>query len=227
MNKQIQKIGIIITIVTACVFLYYKTPLHVYMSFEYIKAQSLYLKMLVNQHYAISAIAYILLFALCVAGSLPISVVGALLGGFLFGMWLGVFFATIAVVIGVAVAYMVMRYFFTMTIDPHVSSTTDVIARSITKYGVSYLLFLHFSAIVPYVVINTCAAFAHIPLSTVLWTTMLGFLPQAFVYAYAGKELASLQRVNDIFSREIMFAFALLMLLALVPMLVKRYKKAS
>ncbi len=224
-NTQIRKIGIIGAVIAALVFFYYKSPLHAYISFDYIKAQSLYFKTLVDQHYMVSALAYMGLFAAGIAGSLPVSIIATLLGGYLFGAWIGTLFATIAVVIGVGIAYIIMRYVLKSAGDIQTSSTTQTLAHAINQYGVSYLLFLHFSAVVPYVVINTCAAIAHIPLSTVLWTTMLGFLPQALVYAYAGRELGSLQQINDIFSREIMIAFALLMLLALVPMLIKRYKK--
>lgn len=226
-NKHIKKALIFSVVISACIFFYYTSPLQQYISFAYIKAQSLYFKALVDEYYSASVLAYIALFAASIAGSLPVSIIGTLLGGFLFGRVWGTLFATIAVVTGVGFSYAFMRYLFQSVIHPQNRSTTDGLAQSIKKYGVSYLLFLHFSAVVPYVVINTCAAIACLPLITVLWTTMLGFLPQAFVYAYAGRELASLERVSDIFSREIMIAFALLMLIALVPMLVKWYKKVQ
>ena len=97
--------------------------------------------------------------------------------------------------------------------------------QALQEYGMSYLLMLHFSAVFPYFIINSVALFAEVPLKTILWTTVVGFFPQAFVYAFAGKKLGSIRSVGDVFSPTVVLAFLLLILLACIPILLKKYKK--
>jgi uncharacterized membrane protein YdjX (TVP38/TMEM64 family) len=47
--------------------------------------------------------------------------------------------------------------------------------------------------------------------------TFFGILPGSFVFANLGQSLASIERLDQVFSGELLFAFALLGLLMLVP----------
>lgn len=220
----IKKIGIISLIGLALWLLYRFTPVHTYLTLDYIQQQSIYFKQFAHQHYWLAAVVYIALFACAIALSIPVSIVLTLLGGYLFGLWYGTLFATISVTTGVMAAYIVLKFFYQYGSAQDAHSDSYNIAQSIRANGTSYLLLLHFSAILPYFIINMCAILAGIPARTVAWTTIVGFLPQGFVYALAGKELGSIKQVSDIFSREIIIAFILLMVIAYLPIVIKRYK---
>ncbi len=201
------------------------TPLGHYFSLEYIQEKSVYFKSLVEQNYNMAVLLYLSVFIATIAFSLPTSIILSLLGGYIFGIWFGALYATIAVTIGVSIAYISYRLFFSDMLHQLYAERAQTFEQTMKESGVSYLLMLHFSTVIPYFVINGVAALSRVPFLTVVWTTAVGFIPQGFVYAFAGKELASIKSVSDIFSTEVTIAFILLILLACIPILLKKYQK--
>jgi uncharacterized membrane protein YdjX (TVP38/TMEM64 family) len=53
--------------------------------------------------------------------------------------------------------------------------------------------------------------------------TAIGIIPGSFVYAYAGRQLGTINSLTDIVSPGVIGAFVLLGLLALVPNLYKKW----
>ncbi len=220
-KKIIQFIGMCVL-----VWMFYRfTPLKEYVSLAYIQEQSAYFKGFVAQHYWLTVALYVLVFIVTIACSVPSSIILTLLGGYLFGALAGAAYATGSVAIGVTIAYTVFRLFLQDTLRRTYKKRADRFEQLMKEEGASYLLMLNFSAIFPYFIINALAAIARVPIITIIWTSVVGFLPQGIVYAYAGKELGAIEKVQDIFSREVIFAFILLILLACIPIVIKRYKK--
>ncbi|MFI5333518.1 MAG: VTT domain-containing protein, partial [Candidatus Babeliales bacterium] len=96
--------------------------------------------------------------------------------------------------------------------------------EKIHVYGYNYIIILHYLTVIPLFVINMCAALTPISLGHFVWITLLGSAPLYIVYALAGRELATISCVQDIFSAQIILACALLIVVALIPMLIKRYQ---
>ncbi len=203
----------------------YYTPIGHYFSLAYIQEKSVYFKQLVEQNYSLAVLLYLGIFISTVAFSLPTSIVLSLLGGYIFGTWFGALYSTISVTVGASIAYLSYRLFFSDMLHQMYAERAKKFEQTMKESGVSYLLMLHFSTVVPYFVINAVAALSRVPFFTVMWTVAVGFLPQAFVYAFAGKELAEIKQVSDIFSTEVTIAFILLILLACIPILLKKYQK--
>ena len=170
---------------------------------------------------------YIAFFTTTIALSIPASVVLTLLGGFVFGVVPGTIYATVSVTLGASMAFLVYRYVLKDMIASTYQERAEQFKQAIQEQGASYLLMLNYLAVIPYFMINALAAITDIPLVTVIWTTVAGFVPQGLVYTYAGKELGSIKSVNDIFTWQVMLAFALLIALALVPIVLKRFKKIT
>ena len=74
----------------------------------------------------------------------------------------------------------------------------------------------------PFFVANALASLAPISLSKFMWTTSLGIIPGSLVYSFAGQQLDSIESMRDILSRDVLLAFGLLALLAIVPIVIKR-----
>ncbi len=227
MNKgMFKKILLAIGIVAIAWGLYSFTPLHDYLALSSLQERSDSFKLFVDQHYWLSIVIYMALFTLTIALSLPTSIVLTLLGGYLFGAVQGALCATISVTLGVLVAYSFFRLFLQNLLRDLYKAQAEQFEIAMKKDGISYLLMLHFSAVLPYFIINAFAALARIPVLTVIAATCIGFLPQGIIFAYAGKEFSHIAHVNDIFSWKIILVFALLMVAASVPMAINRYKKA-
>ncbi len=224
-RNTIKKIAQFMGICLGLWALYRFTPLNQYMSLAYMQQQSVYFKAFVDQNYWLTACVYMAFFAGSIALSMPTSIILTLLGGYLFGALAGALYATIAISVGVAIAYTVFRLFLQDALRHTYKERAVRFEQLMREEGASYLLMLNFSAVLPYFMINALAAVARVPLITIIWTSLVGFIPQALVYAYAGKELATIKQVQDIFSREVIFAFILLILLACMPIVIKRFKK--
>ena len=226
-KRTLKKLGIFAGIILGLWVLYRFTPLYEYFALDYIKERSLYFKQFVNDHYLLSVGIYMLVFISTIALSVPSSIILTLLGGYLFGIWHTSIISTISVTVGVTIAYIVYKYLLQDTLAQTYKDRAEQFEKQMREHGASYLLMLNFSTVFPYFVINAFAALSRVSVWTVVWTTAIGFIPQAFVYAYAGQGLGSIKKVNDIFSTNVIIAFVLLILLALVPMLIKRFKKTD
>ncbi|MEX0849691.1 MAG: VTT domain-containing protein [Candidatus Dependentiae bacterium] len=201
------------------------TPLGHYFSLSFVQEKSGYFKSLVEYNYHLAVFAYMLVFIGSIAFSLPSSIILTLLGGYLFGALMGAFLSTIGVTVGASLAYIAYRLFFSDMLHQMYADRAKRFEKAMQEYGVSYLLMLHFSTVFPYFIINSVAALSRLSLVTVIWTTAVGFIPQGMVYAFAGKELGSIKTVSDVFSTEVVIAFILLILLACIPILLKKHKK--
>ena len=60
---------------------------------------------------------------------------------------------------------------------------------------------------------------------TYTWTTMVGIAPASFIFIYAGCQLGNIDKPGDILSVQILLAFVLLGMLALIPVLLKKLMK--
>lgn len=178
-----------------------------------------------QHHYVWCVSMYILLFSFIIACSLPLTGPLTLLGGFLFGVAQGSLFSVLAATAGCTIAFLLLRKGMHEVANSRYHKYTDrlsIFNKNIARYGVSYLLIMHFSTIVPYAFINVLAAMANISLATVVWTTAIGFIPTALVYTFASSRLLKISSMSDIFSFKVMLAFVLLILLALVPIFIRR-----
>jgi uncharacterized membrane protein YdjX (TVP38/TMEM64 family) len=71
--------------------------------------------------------------------------------------------------------------------------------------------------VLPFFTVNYLVGLTRIPLKTFLWTTSLGMFPGSLVYAYAGLQLGSINRPEDMLSPSILAVLALLGLFTLLP----------
>jgi uncharacterized membrane protein YdjX (TVP38/TMEM64 family) len=100
---------------------------------------------------------------------------------------------------------------------PYYAVQLESLNRTIERHGVSYLMALRILPIFPIFVVNYLAGLTRIPLKTFIWTTSLGMLPGSLIYAYAGLQLGSINRPEDIFSAKILTALVILTFFTLLP----------
>lgn len=179
----------------------------------------------VNNNYVFSVLAFIASYAALVALSIPISSLFTLAGGFLFGSCFGALYSNIGGTLGAFIAFMVFKLFLTSKIQEKYGDRFDKFSKRLEEEGSSYVLVMHIATVIPYFLINMFAAAAHMPIASFLWTTFIGIIPGSLVYAYAGSQLSTIKNMSDVFSPQVVIAFALMISLAIGSMLWKRYKK--
>lgn len=210
-------------ILGAFIFAYY-SKLSDYFTLQKIQANHQCLTEFVQKNYLLSVLIYIGTYSLLLALALPVVMPFALVGGFLYGLFWGLFYAGLSCLIGSIVSFLVLRYAVIHWISRWKNKRIARFNEQVKKHGASYLLMLHFLSVIPLFVINLVAALANISLLTVIWVTLVGTFPLNALCVFAGRQLSSIHSFKDIFSPTIMLLLALLAVVALAPLLIKRLK---
>lgn len=195
-----------------------------YVTLDQIKAHSMAFKAFVDVHYALAVLIYAGIYALVIAIGIPGVAPLSLLGGFLFGVLLGTFYGALGATIGSLVAFCIVRYVLRGFVRRRYGRQLSRFNVQMEKYGANYLLMVHYASVIPFFFINSLAALSGVSFWTFIWTTVLGFIPLAMIYSYAGRELGTIESIKDILSPPLMAVFGLLILLAFLPIVIKHFK---
>ena len=195
-----------------------------YFSLAEIQAHSLVFKYYVVGHYGISVLMYIALYAFTIAIGIPGVAPLSLLGGYLFGILLGTTYGAIGATTGSLIAFIVVRYVLRDWVMRRYGHKFEKFNAQMNKYGANYLLMVHYASVIPFFFINTLAAMSDIGWWTFIWTTVVGFIPLAMIYSFAGRELATIKSLHDILSPQLIAVFILLIFLAFLPIVIKHYR---
>lgn len=195
------------------------------LSFESIKEQRESLQVMVDTHPVASVVLFSLAYFAIVVTSIPVATVMTLLGGFLFGaMWGGVI-VVVSATLGAIVTFLLARWLFQDWFLRKFGDRIQRVLGELKEDAMLNLLVLRFVPIVPFFILNMAPAFTRMTTRQYVIATVLGITPGSFIYAYAGRELGSIERVADIASPGVLTAFTLLAVLALVPIIYRRWKR--
>lgn len=222
MNKKLLRSIIAIGFLVGLYALVRYFALDYYLSLAFFKEQNENLRAWVQKDYLWAAMVYMAVYAAIIACSIPSVGPLTIAGGFMFGIIPGTIYAVVGATIGATIAFLLYRSVLYGAMTRKYALRIEPFKKNVATYGASYLLMMHFMSVVPYFIINIVAAVAQVPMLTFLWTTVVGIIPLAFVYAFAGGELGCIESVSDIFSLPIIMALLLLVILSFAPILVKR-----
>lgn len=211
-------------IVIALVLTLKFTPVGSYLTLSQIQRNMVCFKQYVEQNYIISALTYTSILVVMAAVSVPVIVFYVLLGGFLFGTIAGALYSVIGATLGATISFLIFRYALHDTLKKKYAHGLASFHEKMKDHGTSYILVLHYLSVVPFFVINSFAALSPITLKQFIGITIMGCLPLFFVYAFAGRELGTIHSTKDIFSPEVIAACALLIGLALLPIVIKKLR---
>jgi uncharacterized membrane protein YdjX (TVP38/TMEM64 family) len=198
-----------------------------YVNLDTLKANRDLLLQFTAQHYvAMLAIAFAG-YAASTALSLPIGLILSLTCGFLFGRWVGTAVIVAGATLGATLVFLAARYLFADAARTKMGPLAEKINQGFTKDAFNYLLFLRLVPLFPFWLVNLAPAFSSVPLRTYALATLVGIIPGSFVFANLGQSLARISSTSDLLSLEIVGAFVLLGLFALVPVLLKKLRRGA
>ncbi|MBP7603012.1 MAG: TVP38/TMEM64 family protein [Spirochaetes bacterium] len=186
-------------------------------SFENLQANRGRLLAFVDAHYALSALAYVIVYVAAVALSMPGAAVLTLAGGFAFGAGAGTLLVNVGATAGAALVFLAARYLLGGWVQKRYGERLAAFNAEIERNGARYLLTLRLIPLFPFFLINLMAGLTTVRFTTFVWTTAAGIIPGSFVYAYAGSRLSVIDSPADIVSWKVLSALVLLGALALVP----------
>jgi len=197
-----------------------------WLSLETLKQNSDDLLNYAEQHYFIVYLACGLLYITITALSLPGAVILSLTLGLLFGRWMGTLLIVISATIGATIIFLLARYLIADWARERLQRNEQAakLMDSFHEDAFNYLLFLRLVPLFPFWLINLVAAFTAISPRTYIVTTLIGILPGSFVFANLGQSLGEIKSAEQLLSTPVLVAFSLLGVLAVSPLIVKRYK---
>ncbi len=172
----------------------------------------------VADHLLVSALAYFGIYFAVAALSLPAAWFVSLIGGALFGVWLGTAIVSIAATLGATVAMLLSRYLLGDWVQRRWGHRLEAFNRGIEKDGAYYLMTLRLVPLFPFVLINLGVGLTTMRVRTFLWVSWVGMLPGTFLYTFFGQELSRINSPADVLSPGMRIALALL---GIVPLVLK------
>lgn len=193
-----------------------------YLSLDSLKANRDSLLVFTEAHYAVSVAIFIGAYCLLVAASLPGAVFFTLAGGFLFGSALGTVYVNLGATSGATLAFLSARYLLRDWVEGKFGSRLAPIQEGFANNAFSYLMTLRLIPLFPFFIVNMVSGLTRVSLVTYVTATAIGIIPGSFVFAYAGRQLGTINSLKEIASPNVLIAFTLLGLLALVPIVYQR-----
>ena len=194
-----------------------------YFSLEALKANRDDLLAYTNANFAVAVILYVAVYILQTGFSLPGGALMTLTGGFLFGSVLGTIFVNIGATTGATLAFLAARYVLRDWVERKFGKRIEPIQAGFAQNAFSYLLTLRLIPAFPFFLVNLVSGLTRIPLGTYVIATSIGIIPGSFVYAFAGRQLGSINSLAEIASPPVLMAFTFLGLLALVPIVHRKF----
>ena len=194
-----------------------------FLSLTALKDNRDHLLALTDANYVASVGLFIVTYAIVTGLSLPGAVILTLAGGFVFGAVLGTLFVNLGATTGATLAFLTARYVLRDSVERKFGTSLRPFQDGFSKNAFSYLLTLRLMPLFPFFVVNLVSGLTRVSAGTYVGATALGIVPGSFVYAYAGRQLGTLNSLQEIASPNVIGAFILLGLLALVPVVYQRY----
>ncbi len=231
--------------------LVFGTGWHRYVSFKTIGVNYDLLQSFIAHNKAAALAIYGAIYIAVVALSLPGGLVMTSAGGLLFGWQLGASAAVVAATIGATLVFLIARSSLGESLAAKAGPSLAALRDGFRENALSYLLFLRLVPVFPFFVVNLAPALLGVPLKTYVLGTLLGIIPGTIAFSVAGSGLGSVVEAQNagyqeclashpgggeevcpyiidtsvLVTNELLAAFALLGVVALMPAALKRWKR--
>ncbi len=193
-----------------------------YLSLESLKANRDRLFAYTESNYGIAVTIFIVTYIVQTAFSLPGGAILTLAGGFLFGSLFGTIFVNIGATTGATLAFLAARYLLRDWVENKFGDRLGPIQAGFAKNAFSYLMTLRLIPAFPFFLVNLVSGLTRVNLGTYVAATALGIIPGSFVFAFAGRQLGTINSLSEIASPPVLLAFTFLGLLAIMPIIYRK-----
>ncbi len=187
-----------------------------------------------DDNYLFAVVAFMVIYIVIVAFSLPGAAVASLTGGFLFAVFPGTFLNVTSATIGAVLIFAAARYglgdYLGRKLD-NASGVVGKINKGLDENEVSFLLLMRLVPAFPFFVANLVPALVGTAMTRFAWTTFVGIIPGALVYTWVGAGLGEVfargetPNLGIIFEWQILGPILALCALAALPIVLKAFGK--
>ena len=196
----------------------------------------------------IAALAlYIVIYVIVVALSLPGAGLLSIVGGFIFGWAISAPVTVVAATTGAIIVFQIVKTSLGAAIADRAGPFITKLSDGFAKDAFSYLLCLRLVPAFPFFAVNAVAGLSRISLRTFALATLIGIIPGSFAFAWLGRGLGSIIdtqqaeqaaclaanvlancplefSVTSLITRELLIAFVILGVVALIPVALKKWR---
>jgi len=224
-----------------------------YLTFKTIGTNYQALQDFIAANLAVALLIYILIYATVVALSLPGGLVMTVTGGLLFGWLAGGLATLVGATAGATLIFLIAKSSLGEALAAKAGPWLGRLRDGFKENALSYLLFLRLVPIFPFWLVNLAPAVLGVPLGTYVIGTAIGIIPGTFAFSVAGSGLGSVvEAQNQIYADclakggpdpvascpytidtsalvtpQLLVAFALLGVVALIPVVYKRWSQRN
>ena len=225
-SKRAFLIGVFALLIGA----FFAFDLNQFISYEGLAANEAALKRAVADNPLTTAAAYMAVYIIAVAFSLPGALWLSLAGGLMFGTWQGGLLIIISATIGAGCLFLAARYVIGDALRARAGPALQKFEASFNRDAVSYMLVLRLLPIFPFFIVNLGAALVGVRFPIFMVTTFFGIMPGTFVFASIGNGISVVLQAGErpdlsVMSKpEIALPIVGLAVLSLAPMVWRRMK---
>jgi len=179
------------------------------LSLSSIQKGAITLKGYVETHYELAVLVFVLTY-IVVNLWFPAAAALTLLAGFLFGTVLGAIYVDTAATVGALAAFAISRNMAGQWIQNKWDAKLQGFNCAVATYGCEYLLMVRLIPLMPYFLVNFLAGLTKVRPLTFAWTTALGSLPSILIFCYAGRQLLTIESMDQVLTFNVIVALALL-----------------
>jgi len=180
-----------VVVIAAGLALFYAFGLNRYVGLDALRAHHAQLEAWTARDPVLAAAAYIVLYTVAVAFSLPGGALLTVIGGFLFGLTLGTAYTVVGATLGSIVIFLAARGAFRKVFAARIGPFVKRMEAGFREDAFSYLLILRLVPLFPFWLVNLVPAFLGVPLGTYALATVIGIVPGTFVFVSIGDGLGA------------------------------------
>ena len=207
--------------------------LHHFLGFEALKENRKWLLLQVDQHAVVTALAFLGIYTLVVAFSVPGASFMTIAGGFLFGQTLATAYVLVGASVGASIVFLAAKTALGNVLHERAGPWMQKMEAGFQENAFNYLLVLRLIPLFPFFVVNLVPAILGMRLAPYFLATAIGIVPGTFVYATVGAGLGSIFDSGDAFTTkgiltpEIVTALIGMAVLSLLPVIYKKIKASK
>lgn len=199
-----------------------------YLAFTALTENRAFLYAMAARGSVLTMIGFILAYAALTALSIPGALIMTLVGGFLFGLWLGALYALTGATLGATAVFLAARTGLSSLVA-RAGPRVQGLEAEFREDAFNYLLCLRLVPIFPFWLVNLVAGVAGMRLWSYVVATFVGMIPGALVYAGLGSGMGAMIANRErpdlhlVFRPSIFFPLLGLAALALLPVIYRRW----
>jgi uncharacterized membrane protein YdjX (TVP38/TMEM64 family) len=219
MNKPLVKKLALVAGIVALAVAFQAFGFGEYFTLDYIKARQDAFQAYYAENGVLVVAAYMGIYIVVTALSLPGALVMTLAGGALFGLVVGTVAVSFASTIGATFACAASRYLLRDWVQARFGLWLGAVNRGVEAEGSFYLFTIRLVPVFPFFVVNLAMGLTRMPLRAYYIVSQIGMLPGTIVYVNAGRELGRIEGFSGILSPGLIASFVLL---GIFPIAVKK-----